>query len=1025
MPVLCLRWLLRLVPLLVIAPAALLLDDGGAVDAQDGLPPVPVVRDLSIEISADSISEITMYVYNHSTIPMRNVKVRLTTEPPAALAYLTTESRFGPKVVYDASSGILTIPEVSVAQLGDVQPVGRSLAYGYAFSRVIDDIPIGWIAGVLQTIEIVKVRAEIIDSVPAESSTHLDNNQAEFWVNFAPSLNYHVRSNTAISVDVVNRSPAQGENYAFRVNAVPDTTRDDKTVNVDADVVVKVSLSDGLAFASGQHATTGTTFSRTSATTGLWRLGSGERVTGELNVLVRLSTDAGAAPPLNRRCLTAQIVGGRPTPHPRLGGLHTACLGADIQSPAATTISDPLRQVGLRYAECAVSNLCREGETDETSPFYVVHHSATEPDYYRPEDVAFLVDPTPLATPFMIGGTTYPWATGHVLSGRTDDDEFPGMRLYRLVPLKADAKSRRFTISDVTPKQRAGAIAIVDRYTENNAVELYEALNPDKSGKLVDSIDDAWPSQYFPLVVFSETGLYKVNLGIEYTRKSDDVEVSNAGVLTFVVGEYGDLQVHDAGLHGTLPKGQRAYTLRAENNQDGTAEQVEVALTGVPRGAKAVVSSDGGRYAPGPCDGYGLCEGIWKIGDLESRDERYITGRSDGPTLTLLVEGRPGSITATITNTKSVTARGKTYTYKMVDLDESNSKDVSVAAGTGRGERDPEVPGSLRVARLGSTALLRWEPVETVNRWPVAYYEVERDGQVLGVQVRVVDLQGKAPLYLDLQAQNSEYRVRAVSDQGVHGPWSERTAREEIERAPAADPVQPPDSVTGLTADAGDGYVDLEWRAGSSAGRRDVWHQLWRSDDQTWRDIAPRVVGSSHLGYTVTELENGTEYIFRVRAVTQSEYYGDLVPGVSSGPVLATPTATLGQQSPGIGQTQPLGPNTPPEFDRATAWADYCVNGGVRRNTEVARVTAYDYDGDSLEFFRRGGFDEIADTYFRVDTVQVGDTYWGVIYLSRTIPRGLAPEDDYIIIDLEVSDGRGGIDQIGVVIQYDPDGGCP
>ena len=43
--------------------------------------------------------------------------------------------------------------------------------------------------------------------------------------------------------------------------------------------------------------------------------------------------------------------------------------------------------------------------------------------------------------------------------------------------------------------------------------------------------------------------------------------------------------------------------------------------------------------------------------------------------------------------------------------------------------------------------------------------------------------------------------------------------------------------------------------------------------------------------------------------------------------------------------------------------------------------------------------------------------------VSRTILRELEPDDGFIMIDLEVNDRRGGLDQIGVSLQYDPSGG--
>ena len=373
------------------------------------------------------------------------------------------------------------------------------------------------------------------------------------------------------------------------------------------------------------------------------------------------------------------------------------------------------------------------------------------------------------------------------------------------------------------------------RWFANGVVNFHEGLNPDKSDKRSEAIPDTNTTRVWTrFVVFSKPGVYKVNLGITFTRVSDDVPVSNTGTFTFIVGDVGDLQVHDAGLHGALPRGQKAYTLRAENNLDGTAELVEVELTGVPQGARAEVSGDGGRYDRGACNENGLCDGIWKIGNLESRDYRYLSGRSDGPTLTLLVDGDdPKPITATIASkqTRTVTAGGQTYNIEVFDLDDSDSKDVSVAVGTGRGERDPEEPRSLRVDRLGSIALLLWDAVEKVSRWPVAYYEVERNGQILALELR-------GTLYVDLRrgSGNASYRVRAVSDQGVVGPWSSRS------RAGAPEVRTDPGDFT-ATVDLHGTKVRLEWlpapTSGSTVDRYQIeWRQRTSDDWDCLREFA-------------------------------------------------------------------------------------------------------------------------------------------------------------------------------------------
>ncbi len=1014
-----------LLAVLAVALPSVFLLSGGAVHAQDGLPPIADVRDLSLsgEWGGSSHSPYPVFtVTNNSTVAMHNVRVQFTTEPASALRRMQAFQSFHniPReegYAASSSSGIWTLDLIEPGQEQTIR-----------FN--INNAPAS---------QLFQLRAELIGSEPAESAGLQSDIQTAVWVYHRPGRRgfYGEKQFRPVAPTelFVSRAAADAEDrpvFTVTVKSRAASIISGGTRFNQEGVVVKVALSEGLEFASTPSASSGAGyFSRTSSTTGVWRLGSGEIDLDEhtLRVPTRFSAPAEAAPPLNRRCLTAQVVAGNPPiTSVERAGPRTTCL----ETQGATVISESGLRVAIHPGSCneetRARGTCRADETSDTTPLHVLEYPNrfNVEDSYRPEEAVFLIDPTPLETPLTIvdGGRDWYWATGHYLKlslaqhGSVGDLSIPGLHLERQVPPNTVAKSRKFTISDVTPKQRPGAIAIVDRwYNRNDGIKRFEALNPDKPDKMTDNILDTWGSAFKHQVFFGAPGVYKVKLGTEWTRKADDVTISKSGVFTFVVGDLLDLQVHDAGLHGALPRGQRAYTLRAENNSDDNARQVEVTLSGVPRGARAVVSSDGGRYNQGACEDNGLCTGAWTIGGLESRDRRYNTGRSDGPTLTLLVEGSPDPITATIATkqTNTVTAGGQSYTYTPVDPVSSNSMNVKVSAGTGRGEPDPEEIKTLRVARLGSTALLRWEPVETVSRWPVAYYQVERDNRVLDVQV-------KETLYLDMRDSggNSVYRVRAVSDQGIHGPWSSPTTRGEVKKR------QPPDPVTGLTATAGDGAVDLEWNAVRSDGQEIIW-QLWRIDDPTWREVFPRAVGSSNLGYTVTELANGVEYVFRVRAVTPDEDLGDLI-SVASDMVPATPTATLGQQSPPPpGQAPPpSGPNNPPEFDRDSVWypeTPWCANAGARRGTEVARFSATDPDGDSLQYFQRTGFEEIADAYFTVTTVTVGNVDYGVVRVSRTLPADLSPEDGFIIIDLEVIDGRGGLDQIGLSIQYDSSGG--
>ena len=113
--------------------------------------------------------------------------------------------------------------------------------------------------------------------------------------------------------------------------------------------------------------------------------------------------------------------------------------------------------------------------------------------------------------------------------------------------------------------------------------------------------------------------------------------------------------------------------------------------------------------------------------------------------------------------------------------------------------------------RYGAIAILWWDAKNPLklNGFPITHYQVERNGIMLASDVL-------ENMYVDLQGDlNQAYRVRAVNEFGVAGPWSRP--------AGASGPAdtgwirrRPP---SGLTATAGvgivDGFgrIDLSWFA--------------------------------------------------------------------------------------------------------------------------------------------------------------------------------------------------------------------
>lgn len=258
-----------------------LLPAGPTAQAQDGLPPIGEIRDLSIELNVQHAGDIslTAHVGNNSPVTMRNIQVRLTADPPLAFEALTHALGASPDE-FDPATNIWTIPEL---------PAGKPVVLHF------QPLP-------GSTAQYVTIQAEIISSEPAEGAANLANNKYVEWVHVeaattAGQKRKKLVHNAGLSLNVDDSNPEPGQNPVFKVS-IFDLNQGTRTyVRFDmANVVVKVELSEGLAFAPGQSAPSGTSFSETASTAGVWRLGRGSWEPGTLSIPVRLTTESGAEP---------------------------------------------------------------------------------------------------------------------------------------------------------------------------------------------------------------------------------------------------------------------------------------------------------------------------------------------------------------------------------------------------------------------------------------------------------------------------------------------------------------------------------------------------------------------------------------------------------------------------------------------------------------------------------------------------------------------------------------------------------
>ena len=737
-----------------------------------------------------------------------------------------------------------------------------------------------------------RLYARIIKSDPVELPSFRFNNATEHWavvnrhkVGGSDGINRYAHGDVGVDVPRISDRlpPAAGAttftvtayNYtAYRAEVTPDLQ--DHTL---FEVQVEISLSPGLSFAGTQpDAPEGTTF---DTTTGIWNVGTLERVRylngPSLPVAVNLSADSLADLPLENRCLTAKVVRVKPSfITDWLNDTATACLGraplkgAHVPKPAgsgSTNLIDFYPCIGV------TSYPCTSGDTLKLMAVgrQVVDagDSVVETHYLEPESV-FIHVPVPDGRTTK-GGSVI-WSTANIMDLRDSQTRLTSSWEIKesvtvTAPGGGDAPGRwLLTNTDDTP---ANNFDVLDAMGSSMVASEFFALSDigtDPADYYLDVKVDFWA-----------LGTYKALLGI--SGRLSGTTYTDSGTYIFHVGPVADLAVRDAGANPEVAADRRAYTILAMNNgPELDVSPVRVTLTGVPKGAEADTSQ--GSYAEGDCQN-GLCEGVWTIGNLRhgyAHAHRASVYGAEGPTLTLITASG-GPITATIESMQNYCVRIKTadpdpendlkcaagsvptgYTEHSVayyDHVEGN-KTTTVALRDGTGEGLTSAPKGVKVMETPVANILTWQPVEKLYGHAVTHYEVQRSDSPW----MTLDSDVKGITYLDMApgSDHPDYRVRAVNEFGVPGPWSESSGRR-----PGA-----PGSFT--ATGVSDAQAKLSWSAPAGVdGVSVTGYDLDFSTDggNTWTALAE---GRSARSYTHTDstLASGTTRQYRVRAVGTS-----------------------------------------------------------------------------------------------------------------------------------------------------------
>ena len=805
---------------------------------------------------------------------------------------------------------------------------------------------------------VVRLKAEIIGSEPAEPPGFQGNNTVEMLsASDDGGAGAHTRGDAGADVDISDRSPNAGGTTTFTVRAEnegrnygPVEARGAQYYHVQLGVRVKIELSPGLTFAGTPTAPSGTSYSATNTTTGIWDVGTledGEVNARSLPVAVNLTSTSLDDLPLEKRCLTAEVISAVPWfgdhSSNRENDITTACLGELPKLP-------PLTQgefILFNIHDCVgiTSYPCTSADTVEILAiprgFLAERQVARGVGFggprtlLKPEQITVHVrDPASrvydrLATS-LTDRSTVSWNTGReeIYSVYGVEVKYTRSGFNDQI---ADWSNfvRTVTVSGLNGAAAPGRVRV--RVDNSTGFTFYDPNPTHRRTPFSLTSSSALISSYF--LEFTMLGTYLVEFKVEAlhnggttsgaNHEDDDVTYTGSGTYTFHVGPIAELEVRDAGTNPAVADDRQAYTVMAVNNGPDAAPAVRV--TGLPTGVTEYIASEG-EYDPD--------SGVWTIGKLEVGDAYHRSGHADeGPALTLITVDAAGTeTTAAIENTQdySVVIDGTTHSTKYYDyIDDNNSATIEARAGTGAGH--PDAPGGLRVVETPVANIVTWEAVETVNGHGVTHYQVQRSASPW----TTVAEEAKGTVYADMGdgVASASYRVRAVNVFDVPGPWSQQAT-------PHLKPGRP-NSFT--AAGQSDTQAGLSWDAPDTvAGVTVSGYDLEFSKDRgvTWTPLTgmPTQSGTTwtltHTDATLTAASLTPDILRQYRLRTVGAVEGSTVKSDWA-------TATLTHPKPGApGSFTATGES---ETQATLSWS------------APAAVTHVDVTGYELDFSQDGG----------------------------------------------------------------------
>ncbi len=974
------RWKFQIALIAVIAVFAVLAGafrDGPVAHAHHGEDRDYVDVSLTLEVPEDPQSsgthEVHIIVVNHGTRTAYDVVVEVDVETLKPLGQtesqiqsLFTLEGIGTRAVrvpvgrisVDGTSFRWTIPELRGMQRVVVIPRVRHFGGSGVYNN---RLKVHKISGTVSTASF-------------QSDTHKENDSSQVWTYAHNTRNiYFIQVWVAytVSVSVDNRFPDRGDTVNFTVTAGRKPTyprvRPSPEVPPPIDLKVEIATTDGLTVGTpSRYYTSNEGGFQTTVSSPKWSYSNGEfnigtGVAGEdevraHSVILPVTVGSDTDVVVNEQCLTATLTGNPPP--------GTGPLDDDISDNVAKVCLGPGPATLFQDGTVAVWTLkaCRgdvptnacdtvpevdvevltsiDGNIHHVSP---IIHVKDEPGRVFDADNGSVTD-----------GTTVSWQTA------TDEDpDFTGTRNgvkvgQNLFPINKYLSNWQhfqvtFTATGLDGGNPPGKVSVRSRATGTALWPLHSSNSWRSKRSTQYRLSDPSTVTNIRFLEFEKLGTYVVDYTGDLLHATIDADsdsnpdvFSGTGRTIFHVGPIAELSVSDGGASLDATSSQVAFTVVVVNNgpEDAESGQVVVELPAGTTGLTTFPAETGTFDSTANPPTW-----TWDIRDLERGHRRrskglsesvslIVDGVSAGETATAKVVYDPylvciGSNASTLTHTTEAacvadtTNGGSWHEGTVYDYNADNNEATLTAAAGVSGS----TPASVTVMDPdASGVLVQWETVEQVNGLKVTHYELERPSDPWTMTTAPGDV--TETKYQDKGATGSAnpvYRVRAVNEAGVAGPWSQTSGMR-----PGA-----PQSFAAAVA-SGNAQVNLTWSAPTAVtGVTVSGYEIEVSDSggDSWTSLETSHSASPYA-HTGLSLMPGDARDYRIRTVAT-------VGGVTLNSLWATATATVAYPKP----------NVPTMFTATGSSATQATLSWVHP-ADVTNVTRTGYEA---EFSKDGG----------------------------------------------------------------------